>query len=105
MHLIQYTTNQSRVKSILQCLSFLIVSGDREGEEEHDDHDGEEDDGDEGDNKGCNESAASLQIILQDIRDLVTVTLVQDSAHTEIITIHKVKDQPPRNLQTNQLSC
>ena len=54
---------------------FLIVSWDREGEDEHDDHDGEEGGGDEGDHKSCNESTASLQIILEDIRQLVTVTL------------------------------
>ena len=79
----------------LQCFSFLIVPGDGEGEDEHDDQDGEEGDGDECDNKSCNESAASLQIILQDIRQLVTVTLKQDTVHTltssnpEIMTIHK----------------
>ena len=48
----------------LLCFSFLIVPGDGEGEDEHDDQDGEEGDGDECDNKSCNESAASLQIIL-----------------------------------------
>ena len=67
---------------------FLIVSRDREGEDEHDDHDGEEGCCDEGDHKSCNESTASLQIVLEDIRHLVTVTLsitltlVQDAAHT-----------------------
>ena len=54
---------------------FLIVSWDREGEDEHDDQDGEEGDGDEGDDDSCNESTASLQIILEDIRHLVIVTL------------------------------
>ena len=85
----------------LQCFSFLIVPGDGEGEDEHDDQDGEEGDGDECDNKSCNESAASLQIILQDIRQLVTVTLKQDTVHTltslktqpEIMTIHKFTGQ------------
>ena len=95
---------RKKIKSIskwsisIQGLSFLIVAGDRDGEDEHGDHDGEEGDGDEGDHKSCNESTASLQIILQGIRHLVTVTLavIQDTANTSttqpaIITIDKVK--------------
>ena len=101
---IQTINLRKKIKSIskwsisIQGLSFLIVAGDRDGEDEHGDHDGEEGDGDEGDHKSCNESTASLQIILQGIRHLVTVTLavIQDTANTSttqpaIITIDKVK--------------